>query len=602
MMWLRRRLQFDSVRDERGMAMAIALIFGMVIVAFVATSLSVATSGLQRANNDQNWNGALSAAYAGINDYQARLSNDNTYFQYGNPNAPFSSGSPVALPTGTATNPAFGIGTSGTWATVPVATPNAPTGYFRYEVDTTQYASTGAIRVRSTGRVGTSVRSVVASIRQQGFINFLYFTDEEIEDPQISGDTSASCLLYAYNGRPTSGCGEIAFGGGDTIQGPAHSNDTMRICDATFTQTPTSAYQPAAGKLRYTATDSNNNACTGQNFPAGVTQPAFSSTIGMPSTNSQQQQETRSDLPTTVPRPGCLYTGPTDIVFNSDGTITVKSPYTKFTNTATATASSGTNPAQCGQPGTSSGQLGSTNGATFTVPANNLIYVQNVPSSSTDVNYTSTTALPVTCTNNHVGYPLSGETVPSLGSAPCAYGSRNGDAFVKGNVHGQVTIAAQNYLYVTGDLKYVDSSKDMLGLTATNAVWVWNPVKYGTYTGTCSILGISYPCSQTGYSAMLSDSGREIDAAIISAAHTFQVQNFDRGGQRGTLTVKGAIAQKFRGIVSSGSNGYVKNYVYDARLEYTAPPKFLSPVTTTYGVTTIGEVKAAFNADGSTHS
>lgn len=574
---------FSREDGERGMAMVIALIFGMVIVALVATSLSIATSGRVKANNDQNFNAALSAAYAGIADYQARLSNDNSYFQYGNPASAYSSGSSVALPPSAKTNAAFGVGATGTWAKVPVTAPDTPTSYYRYEVNTAQYAATGTIKVRSTGRVGGAVRSVVASIRQQGFMDFLYFSDLEIQDPQISNDDPDTCIKYAYQGRPTTGCDEIAFGGGDVINGPAHSNDTMRICDATFKQTPTSAYVPTAGKLRYTARNSLNTACSGQVFPAGVNQPAFASSIGMPATNAQQLQETRSDLPTTVPRPGCLYTGPTDIVFNANGTMTVKSPGTKYTNTSGTGATSGSNPSQCGQPGTSSGQLGAPNGATFAVPSNNIVYVQNVPSDSSNVNTTSSTALAGGCGNNRVGYPLAGESVPSLGSAPCAYGARNGDAFVKGDFHGQLTIAAQNYLYVTGDLDYVDSSADLLGLTATNAVWVWNP--YGS-------------TSTWRSGAMLNDYNREIDAAIISAAHTFQVQNYDRGGSRGTLTVQGAIAQRFRGIVSSGSNGYVKNYQYDARLKYTAPPKFLSPVTTSYGITTIGEVKAAFATSG----
>ncbi|MBK0296463.1 hypothetical protein IAE22_30930, partial [Bacillus sp. S34] len=77
--------------------------------------------------------------------------------------------------------------------------------------------STGTIKVRATGMVGNAVRSVVASIRQQGFIDFLYFTDLEIQDPQISGDDATMCTKYAYQGRPTSGCDEIAFGGGDVI-------------------------------------------------------------------------------------------------------------------------------------------------------------------------------------------------------------------------------------------------------------------------------------------------------------------------------------------------------------------------------------------------
>ncbi len=104
--------------------------------------------------------------------------------------------------------------------------------------------------------------------------------------------------------------------------------------------------------------------------------------------------------------------------------------------------------------------------------------------------------------------------------------------FVKGDLKGQVTVAAENFVYATGDIKYEDDSRDMLGLVGNNAVLVWNPMN-------------------TSNDNMLTDSSRRIDAAILSVAHTFQVQNYDRGGNRGTLTINGAIAQKFRGIVRS---------------------------------------------------
>jgi Tfp pilus assembly protein PilX len=586
-----RSLGMSRNDGDRGMAMAIAIVFGMVIVFMVTTVLSVSTSGLRRAAADQDWDAALSAAYAGVQDYQARLANDTSYQRFGNPTAPFSRTSPeLTLPTGRQENKAFGVGTSGTWASVPGSDDRAA---YRYEVDTSKYLTQGSIRLRSTGKVGSAVRSVVASVRQQGFIDFLYFTDYEIQDPQISGNP-ASCAVHAWEGRP-SGCSEIAFDGGDTIAGPAHSNDTMRICRATFSSS-VSTSNPTTG-LRYTPKNSLGNSCTGQDFPDPTTQPSFSSSIGMPATNTQQKRETRSDLP-DVARPGCLYTGPTNIVFNPDGTMTVQSPATKFTQTKNDDSSGGNNTDQCGQPGTSSGKLGSPGGAVVPVPANNIIYVQNVPAAASDVNSTSERDLGTTCTNNRVGYPLAGEVVPTVGSA-CAYGSRTGDVFVKGTVKGQVTVAAENFAYVTGDLKYSDSSSDVMGLTASNAVFVWNPVKTSRVQSTCGSGFFSYTCSSDVTTSMLTDSGREIDAAVISVAHTFQVQNYDKGGSRGTLTVKGAIAQKFRGIVRSGDNGYVKDYRYDPRLKYIAPPKFLNPVTTTYGITTTTEVKPSYKKDGS---
>ncbi|KQO63645.1 hypothetical protein [Curtobacterium sp. Leaf261] len=593
MIRLRRLLRLDAMQDERGMALAIAIIFGTVIVFMVATAVTVATSGIRKSVTDADWNGSLSAAYAGIQDYEARLSNDTGYTQYGNPSAPFSASSAGLLTLPPTTNDALGTGASGSWASVP---DTDGTAKYRYEVDASKYYDTGIIRVRATGKVNNAVRTVTASIRQQGFIDFLYFTDFEIQDPQITGANVTNCVKHAWEGtgrtRQTSAnpnpCGEIAFGGGDKIDGPAHSNDTMRICDAQFTSQITTSNpnaDPTTG-LRYSKVTSQNAACSGQVFPAGVSQPAFTSTIPMPSTNAQQKAATRYDLATNR-SPGCLYTGPTDIVFNANGTMTVKSPNTLYTQTANDDSSAGQNTAACGTPA----QLKSPAGATITVPANNLVYVQNVPSSPTDKNYTSTTALRDTCNQgNGVGYPRAGETTSLLSSSPCSYGSRNGDAFVRGDFSGQLTVAAENSLYVTGDIDYQDKSSDILGLTATNAISVYNPMK----ASSCGFFGTS-----TCYSSLLADTDREIDAAVISAAHTFQVQNSAYGGGRGTLTLYGAIAQKFRGVVSTNGNGYIKNYVYDSRLKHTAPPKFLNPVTTTYGITTIAEVSPAYNVNGS---
>ncbi|MCU1557990.1 MAG: hypothetical protein JWN09_1985 [Microbacteriaceae bacterium] len=570
------------------MIMVIAI--GAVLMILATVAASYAVSGLNKANLDQNYSGALSAAYAGVEEYQSRLANDTSYTQYGNPSANFSSGSTLILPTAAnQVNPAFGVGASGTWATV---AGSGGVARFRYEVDNSAYASSGVIRIRSTGAVGNSTRSVVANLKQQGFLDFLYFTDYEIQDPGISNDP-ASCVMYAWAGRSSS-CSTIQFATTDTIKGPVHSNDTMRICGSTFNGTVTTSNSKANGSGNLYTIPSG---CGDGVFKYG--KPAYSPVVGMPPTNSQMKKQTRSDLTTAgVPNPGCLYTGPTSITYNTGGTMTVRSPWTKAVNVVGDPATSGTVNAACGTPGTSSNQLGSATGQTITVPTQVVVFVQNVPIVSSDPNYwgSSTPGGGYTCTGaaggttvgNGIGYPTTNETAPGGTSTP--YGCQNGDVFVSGTLSAttsagsQQTVAAENYVYLTGDLKYNDPSADLLGLVGNNAVWIWNPVN--------------------GNANLLSDSDRRIDAAIISVAHTFQVQNFNKGGVRGSLTVNGAIAQKFRGPVGTGGSsgtvtGYSKNYVYDARLKYTAPPKFLSPVTTTYGVTTWMDVAAAFAPDGS---
>jgi hypothetical protein len=82
----------------------------------------------------------------------------------------------------------------------------------------------------------------------------------------------------------------------------------------------------------------------------------------------------------------------------------------------------------------------------------------------------------------------------------------------------------------------------------------------------------------------------EIDAAILSLNHSFIVDNYACGASLGTLTVFGAIAQRFRGPVgTSAGTGYIKDYNYDDRLKYRSPPYFLEPVSAAWHVVRVNE-------------
>ena len=592
------RLRLTRLRSDDGIAMVMVIGLAAVMMVLVTLALSVSLSGVVKTKSDENWNGAITAAYAGIDDYKSKIANDNTYYQYGNAAAEFTKKSNSKVIPPVDGNPAFGSGPTGTWASVPNPDGSPSPASYRYEVDSSEYANSGVLRIRSTGRVGNETRSVVANLKQKGFIDFLYYTTYEIQDREISGDPVA-CEKYWWNGRDdvTAGCSEIAFGANDVLTGPVHSNDAMRVCGATFTGTVTTSYQPASGE-RWRRVNSNNSSsgCATNPFK---TAPAYSIPLNMPPTNSAMRNEVRTDL-AEVQRPGCLYTGPTSIKFNSDGTMTIRSPWTKATRVNGSPATSGETPTECGTPGTAVGNLGHPNGQTLDVPARNLIYVQNVPfgtpGAGKDPNLwpsNSTASYPIKtgttrytaaecAASNFVGYPRTSEYVASVTKS---YGCSNGDVFIEGSLHAQTTVVTDNYVYVTGDITYVNPESDVLGLVGQNAVFVWNPVSRSGSNGNYS------------YSSLLPNN-RTISAALLSVAHTVQVQNYDKGGDQGTLTIKGAIAQKFRGIVRNGSNGFAKNYLYDERFRYVAPPKFLSPVSTTYGVSVLVEVKTAYNPDG----
>lgn len=587
--------------SEEGVALVAVVGLSVVMLLLAAMALSFSASGMVKARNDQDGNAALAAAYAGVDEYSSRLSNDSTYQRFGNPAAPFTvaTGSAALVTLPATNNDAFGIGATGTWGGLAGTSGRAA---FRYEVDNSLYSKSGIVRVRSTGKVGQVTRSVVANLKQKGFINYLYFTDYELSDPQITGSTTCTLDEISYAPHHPD-CVEIQFGTDDYLHGPVHSNDRIKICGSNFDQ----------GVSTSTLLNPNFlNSCPGESISWGVgTRPSYSEKLPLPATNASMANETRADLDEDVPRPGCMYTGPTTITFLASGKMRVVSPWTKFTRPSFTTGIPSENPVDCGRLS----DLNSTAGALVNVPDQNLIFVQTVPPGTNDPNSWAATPTGVTCTGTGdasgwkygtVRYPLEHEVLPPTStSALPAYQCKRGDAFVRGEVKGAVTVAADTFIYVTGDITYVDPASDMLGLVGQDAVWVWNPMT------SCSGSGASRKCA-----AMTSNGGppagdRDISAAILSVGHTFQVQNYDtgNGGYRGVLNVTGAIAQTYRGTVSvkegTGHNpapptGYTKNYHYDTRLKETAPPKFLAPTSTTYGVTQYVDVATAFKADGTT--
>lgn len=599
--------------DERGIALVAVVGIGTVVMLLVATMVAIATSGATVTSTDRSWNRAIAAAYAGVADYQSRLNADNTYGNYGQSSAPFSATSASQFSKGTGNNPAFNYQSGQPWVSVPTGDGSASDSSFRYAVDNSKLSSQGVIRLQSTGRSGATTRTVIANVRPDGFSNYLYFTNYESGDPTVTNEKavsggSAPCTSAYRPVATTTSCDQIQFGSGDVLEGPVRSNDQIKVCGAQFKSTVQSVYGVTS------------SGCTVGRYALN---PTTASTLTPPATIGDLRDFTRSDLPSTrdtVEGVGCLYTGPTKITFNGDGTMTVRSPMTIATQVTGATATpgapiTGVNPesaasaTKCGAPT----DLRSAGGARVPIPKNNLVFVQNEPNARPagtpqDPNYwkgdsvlknvatacdaTAPASTATTLKPNGVGFPYVGssasnsETDPTAGagaSVTAPYACDRGDAFVQGTVDKAVTIAAENYLYITGDVEYpaARSPSTVLGLIGQRAVWVWNPIN--------SSNGAILP------------NDREIDAAILSNNGTFVVQNWTRGSSygRGKLTVSGSIAQNFRGAVGLASGqGYTKAYSFDSSLATYTPPKFPQPTVTTYRVATQVESKTAYDANG----
>ena len=133
-----------------------------------------------------------------------------------------------------------------------------------------------------------------------------------------------------------------------------------------------------------------------------------------------------------------------------------------------------------------------------------------------------------------------------------------GDIYISGSYTTPLTVAAGNDVIVTGNLTTTEDTN-------------------GNPTGSATLGMVANQYVRVMHSNSSCANGNPnvtIDGAILTLQHSFFVDNYQCGGTpQGTLTVHGAIAQYYRGIVGSvGASGYLKNYVYDDRLALILPP------------------------------
>ncbi len=224
--------------------------------------------------------------------------------------------------------------------------------------------------------------------------------------------------------------------------------------------------------------------------------------------------------------------------------------------------------------------------------------------------------------NPTLTYGANSQTNAGLCTA-CYYGDvvpdTEGDAFVNGNLSGQLTIGTQNNVIIDGNLTYADctnhwmvgqsgaansfcpyfsgGTNDSLGLIADNYVEVNHPVTSPT--------GSVLPSCGASYGALCDPSnsggGLTIDAAILALTQSFVVNNYKQGGDEGQLNVYGSIQQYARGPVGTfnandtTASGYVKHYTWNPLLDFASPPAYLTPSTAPW-------VLSSVNGNGGEHT
>ncbi|NNH22756.1 hypothetical protein HLB09_06550 [Pseudokineococcus marinus] len=575
----RRRRLVRRADREQGSALVLVVGAVSVLTAFALVALMAAMTAAPLSRRAQDVRTATAAAQAGLDDYLSRLVANPSYYT--------TAGTGVDP-----ANPAFAAGGA------PV--PGGAGGRFSYQLLTTpsQTAQSGVIRVRATGVSRGERRTLTASLRHSGFLDYVYFTDLEVTDPALVPLTSVAtwvvnaagglvsppsgsswapdpavyaqkCGSYYYAGRHALdygglsvsrytassttpimlvdgggvlsasldygrtvyfACQSIFFGYNDVLTGPVHTNDAMAITggsSVTFTS-PVTETGWADGTTP--APDPAARWWGGGSPTSAGSKPVYAPVLQLPGSNGDLKARIQSEGRAA----GCTYVGETKITYTGSS-MTVLSPQTTTTTPGCFDASR------------------RTQAQSWAVPP--LVYVDDLPGACPSPGAAA-------------GHPLANEVAG--GQTKITYGCANGTAFVSGILSGQTTLATARDVVVTGDLQYASglTGTDVLGLIPNGFVWVYNPQ---TASG----------------SRLLSTPVKRIEAAVLSVGHSFVVQNYDRGGELGALTVRGTIAQKHRGIVKQGSNGYVKDYVFDKRLANLPPPFFLSPADSPWTVSRV---------------
>jgi hypothetical protein len=564
-----RRLR-PVARAEDGITLIIAVLVMFVAGLLVVAAFTAADGDIQLSHDSTVQKQAVYASLAGIQEYQYHLEKEPDYWQ--TCEAPSST-----VPENKyehyeikllGANGHEACSTSAPFETM-IESSGAAANTFRVESigcagkQTITNCTTAEAAESAKHTDNLQVRKSVASFKSTGFLQFVYFTRYEDEDPALY-EPKADCETYyeTKSGTKTtkrsSECALIEFVTGDGVKGPMHTDDKSVMCGS-----------PEFGRTGRSIPD-KIELNGGWVSVCGGTNPIFNTasknyTVGkelIPPTSD----ESLSSYVESVNR----FTGTTQLTLN--GT----------TNKITVVNSEGKT-------------------STINWPENGLIYVE-AGKNSCEYKYTS----------HGADGPEEKEA-----ESECA------NVYVHGTYSKSLTIAATDDVIiagstyptsVAGSLGSEPSGTATLGLIATQFVRVYHPVAEtykanksgkGGYTcnsgdtykgsGICEYENSPEGCdapnlnaTQDGEALGYGFGTQEniwIYAAILSTKNSFVVDNYNCGNQLGKLNVYGAIAQNFRGIVgTSGNTGYIKNYTYDERLATDEPPYFLQPLNTGWEV------------------
>lgn len=570
------------LRGETGFAMPAALGALMAVLALSVAAIAAAGGDINLSRYDQDDKQAYAAAEAGINDYLARLSRDSNVW---------ASCADVPTPVN---QPLLDRNDAPITANGPRRWRAVPDSDSRYSIELipADYSTNpdpqaiscdpdapvesmideGNVRIRATGNVvGTdNYRSIIGTFRRTGFLDFIYYTDLENQDPAYLRRALYGLGTRAtdQNGNPIPDDPDLDTWAADKCERHVWGTQAQGEGRAEY---PEWRGQVSVGGNWYP----QNSSFTARTYRVRIDSDGDGDLDNLPGPCGEIQfandDEVNGPFHTNDDFRVC---GSPD--FGREG----RDDRVQTAGTRWIPTCGGSDPDFFPSLRTGVSQLDPP-------PSNGALEQAALPAYRFTGNTTIAldgASMTVTNANLNGGAPQTMELpengVIDVGNGSCASGydptdserrdPECGDVWLSGSYARDLTIAADNDIVVTGDVTRASGSDVLLGLIPQGFARVWHPVN-----GSCE--NSASPTNIT------------IDGAILTLTGSFTVDNYWCGSSLGTLTVNGAIAQKHRGVVGQGNgtssaHGYVKNYNYDDRLKYRSPPYFLDPVQSAWRI------------------
>lgn len=574
---------------EGGFTLVLVVMVMLAAMGFGVAAYAAAGGDVQLTQRTTNAKRAYAGAEAGLAFYLQKLAQDNEYW------TKCDKGDPVGTnPRSPVNQPRTGATETRQWRALPTdpqveftveLLPVAPATACVPGDDKTMLADDGTLKIRTSGKVGPAGRqvrrSIITSLRRKGFLDYLYFSDYETSDPLQQVLSSPNNLWYSSEvslKRAVSQADAVSGGVPTSIQSWADQPSTCR------------SYAPGRNAVRFAPADTNGRFGYGYFDPDG----SGSRPTGWYRTDDNAYGGSAIDI-----RCSTIQFAEIDDVrgpFHSNDTILVCGRPEFGRRDAVDDVEYFGYQASCagGAPDLGPSQeMTDANGLhinrTFPDSNNELrasveneyrfsgkttIVLQGTQMQVTSGGTTTTKPLPPNGLVYVSDNGSAGACPPLDPRYPYATRDACGDAYVSGTYAKNLSIGTEGDVVVTGDLT-MTGGNSLLGLIALNFVRVAHPMA-------------SYPCSSSTGNAAGTGYDRRIEAAILSVHHVFTVDNYQCGPKLGNLTVKGAIAQRYRGPVGTGGGssgtGYGKDYQYDQRLKFRSPPFFLAPAQASWRV------------------